>query len=617
MTYSSKSRQLTDLPNVINDLINLNPSIVSSAFTLTAEDHNKLFVCTNESSIVITVSDDLPDTFNALILCTKGPVMVTGLDSDGVLFENKRGGIHTAGSALTVKGLPLGTPWYAWVVGGGCGGDSSVDVYIPLEDLSGLLSIEEETTDFSPIEWMLNLRDGMSNILTNPEDTGGDSVFYAPIIINKSSTEYDTGGDTFQDVYFKASVLTSALAGKAWESVYVLTRNITTGVDTWQTFSYRVPLAAGDVEEAPVDGKQYARKDGAWEEVQSGSTIDTLDDVSDVDTEGKSDGDVLTWNATAAEWQAKEPQSEVEEAPNNGKFYGRKNGTWQVGLTPGSNPSTRYVVQGESLVSAREIALNQTANNCMLVSPITSDTTVHSQWVQMPAYLTTSLQPIPDGNYYGVRNGGWVSIPVGLRTAVNSSFFTNLHTLPGFGSSNNIPLLMSLGLINGPEIIVPEETDTNYSGTIFINRGPSLPTGKRKVYIDVNVLNLQTSVAFNIQIELLRNNSDGKLSEKKILNSTSRLPSTYLPTILGLSNGSTNTVLPTLPVQTTCIFGQEAVGIQPAYTLQKRATSYELSGMFYDSGTSTHKLHTMRFTVSDTTGTVSGLTQTFSSLPVD
>lgn len=201
------------------------------------------------------------------------------LREDGTWQTVSSGG----GGSGEVEEAPIDGKQYArknaaWeeVVASGGGGGSSVDVYVPADAVMGLISIEQYPTDFSPIEWMLNLREGMSNIIIDPEETNGLSATGAPIIINKSSIEDDSEGDTVQDVIIKVSVLTGTFFGYACEYTYFVTRNITTGVDAWQTYVYRAPLASGgggDVEEAPTDGKQYARKDGGWEEVVADGAV--------------------------------------------------------------------------------------------------------------------------------------------------------------------------------------------------------------------------------------------------------------------------------------------------------------------------------------------------------
>ena len=61
------------------------------------------------------------------------------------------------------------------------------------------------------------------------------------------------------------------------------------------------------IEDAPSDGKQYAREDGAWTEV----------DIPDVDVSGL-----------------------VEEAPDDGKQYVRESKAWAEAVTPGGGASS-------------------------------------------------------------------------------------------------------------------------------------------------------------------------------------------------------------------------------------------------------------------------------------
>lgn len=89
----------------------------------------------------------------------------------------------------------------------------------------------------------------------------------------------------------------------------------------------------GLIDPAPVDGKEYARKDGTWVEVVGGGGgASALAELTDVDFGTPTDGQVLTYDAATQKSkftdQAGGGGGDVEEAPLDGKLYGRKAAGW-------------------------------------------------------------------------------------------------------------------------------------------------------------------------------------------------------------------------------------------------------------------------------------------------
>lgn len=99
---------------------------------------------------------------------------------------------------------------------------------------------------------------------------------------------------------------------------------------------------SGYVDEAPADGKLYARKDKTWaesvgtlEEIHIGAEAPTGSETVWVDTD-----DTEMFDAYA-----------VPEAPADGKLYGRKDGAWSEANSAGNmDGGTAYSVYGGSLV---------------------------------------------------------------------------------------------------------------------------------------------------------------------------------------------------------------------------------------------------------------------------
>ena len=91
----------------------------------------------------------------------------------------------------------------------------------------------------------------------------------------------------------------------------------------------------GLIEPAPVDGKQYARKDDAWVEVSGGTG-----DVEEAPIDGKQ------YARKDATWA--EVTGDVEEAPLDGRSYARRNAGWQEALAISVPPEDGQILKGSS-----------------------------------------------------------------------------------------------------------------------------------------------------------------------------------------------------------------------------------------------------------------------------
>ena len=97
--------------------------------------------------------------------------------------------------------------------------------------------------------------------------------------------------------------------------------------------SYPVTVSYNAIElegigEAPLDGKQYARKNAEWKEVVGDGTGSAIE-------EAPSDGKQYARQDEA--WSEVEAvEAGIEEAPNDGKTYGRKDETWSEVILDGS-----------------------------------------------------------------------------------------------------------------------------------------------------------------------------------------------------------------------------------------------------------------------------------------
>ncbi|AAQ63342.1 tail fiber protein [Burkholderia phage BcepNazgul] len=91
------------------------------------------------------------------------------------------------------------------------------------------------------------------------------------------------------------------------------------------------PVATGSgIPEAPADGKQYARKNSGWAEVQiPASSMATL---SDANISNPQDQQVVSWDAASGKWINKTISGGggIPDAPNNANQYTRGQATWNV-----------------------------------------------------------------------------------------------------------------------------------------------------------------------------------------------------------------------------------------------------------------------------------------------
>lgn len=119
------------------------------------------------------------------------------------------------------------------------------------------------------------------------------------------------------------------------------------------------PRGDGDVYYAHDTGALYIGQGGAWIAVGGGAGTDALDDLSDVDTSGKADGDLLGWNAGAGQWQAITPVAALTDltdidiaSPEDGHALLHAGGLWEnrrvsfydLSHTQGATPSVGAVV---------------------------------------------------------------------------------------------------------------------------------------------------------------------------------------------------------------------------------------------------------------------------------
>lgn len=110
--------QLQTYLDSLGDRLGKTTEILSSNYTLTSDDHNKTFLCTNTELINIYVPDVLPTPFDVELIVTGSALKVLSGGSKEVMYAGGKAGIFRLGDKATVHSLPSDTQWSAWMGGG-------------------------------------------------------------------------------------------------------------------------------------------------------------------------------------------------------------------------------------------------------------------------------------------------------------------------------------------------------------------------------------------------------------------------------------------------------------------------------------------------------------------
>jgi len=100
------------------------------------------------------------------------------------------------------------------------------------------------------------------------------------------------------------------------------------GTDEYLTFDGAawavLETGGGGIEDAPADGKRYGRRDGAWDEIPADEV-----GITDAPIDG------TAYSRQDGQWvPAESGGGGIEEAPEDGKQYARQNGNWQEVVPP-------------------------------------------------------------------------------------------------------------------------------------------------------------------------------------------------------------------------------------------------------------------------------------------
>lgn len=159
-------------------------------------------------------------------------------------------------------------------------------------------------------------------------------------------------------------------------------------------------VAGGSVEEAPIDGEQYARKDGGWTTISGGTTDHTTLSNIGTNTHAQIDIALSRLATTSGNNSGDQDLSDfIIDAPVDNEQYARKNAEWVV-ISGGTIDHTALSNIGTNTHDQIDIALNRLAT--------TSGTNSGDQ--DLSSYLTDA--PV-DNEQYARKNSNWVVISGG------------------------------------------------------------------------------------------------------------------------------------------------------------------------------------------------------------
>lgn len=116
------------------------------------------------------------------------------------------------------------------------------------------------------------------------------------------------------------------------------------------------------IPEAPITGTKYARQDGSWVTFTEGSTQDSVFVTVTGDTL-KANNVLIVNNDTVT--------SVIDEAPIDGSQYARKDGSWEVVVTGGAEDSVFVTVTGDTVKANNILIVNaDTVSSVIPESPI-------------------------------------------------------------------------------------------------------------------------------------------------------------------------------------------------------------------------------------------------------
>ena len=147
----------------------------------------------------------------------------------------------------------------------------------------------------------------------------GDDASFSTTITNSIAAKADSASPSFTGTVNFSGATVSGLEISDLSDVFVEFTDADYRFLAWESINSRFEISrigTDDLydlsvsgENSPTDGQVlvYEEASSSWVPGEAGTTINSINDISDVDTSAKADGYVLTYNGTSSQWEAAAP----------------------------------------------------------------------------------------------------------------------------------------------------------------------------------------------------------------------------------------------------------------------------------------------------------------------
>ena len=147
----------------------------------------------------------------------------------------------------------------------------------------------------------------------------GDDASFSTTITNSIAAKADSASPSFTGTVDFSGATVSGLEISDLSDVFVEFTDADYRFLAWESINSRFAISrigTNDLydlsvsgENSPSDGQALIYDDASstWIPGEAGTTINSINDISDVDTSAKADGYVLTYNGTSSQWEASAP----------------------------------------------------------------------------------------------------------------------------------------------------------------------------------------------------------------------------------------------------------------------------------------------------------------------
>jgi len=222
------------------------------------------------------------------------------------------------------------------------------------------------------------------------------------------------------------------------------------------------PDSAGGVEEAPIDGNQYARKDGGWEQVVGGG-------------EG---GTVINYNGASA-WGSVAVDGTINDSLNVASVTKTATGRYSIVFTT-PMPSANYVVNATITSSGnRSILINsKTTTGCQVITWDTNAGVEQDQGFDFAVHSSNAIAP-----QSGVGADAWGNVNAngslaGGFNVTSANPSTGIYTIQFATPMPNSNYAVNVnGIADSPNVFSTGNLSTT-GFTVFVSSGPGTRENK-------------------------------------------------------------------------------------------------------------------------------------------